>query len=137
MNSLNFTNFLLVIFGGGLGSAFRYLTFELVNAALKKGLLTSVNFPWATFVVNLSGSMFAGFFYFFLIRNFGESNQYLRHFLLVGFLGGFTTFSAFSLDFFRLFIAGHYFQAFIYALASVFLSILALFFGFNLAKIFG
>jgi CrcB protein len=53
----------------------------------------------------------------------------------MGFLGGFTTFSAFSLDFLRLFLATQYWQAMIYAFSSLFISLLAVFIGYFLVKI--
>lgn len=79
--------------------------------------------------------MLAGILYYFVIKNFDNFDPRLKNFLLVGFLGGFTTFSAFSLDFFRLATAGQYSQAAIYAISSVLLSILALFFGFYSTKL--
>jgi CrcB protein len=92
-------------------------------------------FPWTTFFVNVVGSLIAGILYFFVIKNIDNFDPRLKNFLFVGFLGGFTTFSAFSLDFFRLATAGQYSQALIYALASVTISILALFFGFYSTKL--
>lgn len=130
----NSTALLLVMIGGAFGSGLRYLLSELINQLVKTNFAQLSRFPWATFGINLFGSMLAGILYFFLIKNFGDSNQNMRLLILVGFLGGFTTFSAFSLDFFRLFIAGQYLQAAVYVAASVSLSILALFFGFYFTK---
>ncbi len=79
--------------------------------------------------------MLAGIAYYFVIKNFDNFDPRLKQFLFAGFFGGFTTFSAFSLDFFRLTTAGQYSQAFIYAAASVSLAILALFFGFYTTKL--
>ena len=123
-----------VAIGGALGSVARFLFSEIVTRSFSvQSQITS--FPWGTFFVNLVGSLMAGVLYFFVIKHFESFDVRLKNFLLAGFLGGFTTFSAFSLDFFRLASAGHYSQAATYALASVLLSILALFFGFYSMKL--
>ncbi len=128
-------NSLLVAIGGALGSLVRYLSSELILQMVKFNDSSLAKFPWATFFVNVAGSLIAGILYFFVIKNFDNFDPRLKNFLFVGFLGGFTTFSAFSLDFFRLATAGQYSQALLYALTSVTISILALFFGFYLTKI--
>lgn len=80
-------------------------------------------FPWWTAVVNVSGSFAIGF----LAGLFGafETGHNLRLFLTTGFLGGFTTFSAFSLDALTLWERGAPLQAGLYVLGSVILSLLA------------
>ena len=118
-------NFLLIAIGGACGSVLRHL----IQISVVAG-----KFPLGTFLVNVLGSMLAGAAYYFVIKYFDTIDPRLKNFIFAGFLGGFTTFSAFSLDFFRLFSAGNYSQAFLYALATVTLSILALFFGFYLTK---
>ncbi|OFW80599.1 MAG: hypothetical protein A2887_00360 [Alphaproteobacteria bacterium RIFCSPLOWO2_01_FULL_40_26] len=125
------TNLILIAIGGALGSVARYLSSE----AITKLNHSLTNFPWGTFFVNVAGSMFAGIIYYFIIKNFDNFDPRLKNFLLIGFLGGFTTFSSFSLDFFRLATAGQYPQAAIYAISSVVISIVALFFGFHLMKL--
>jgi fluoride exporter len=136
-----------IALGGALGSIARYLTSEFIisfvkvrnsastNFLQKTPLLFTPSFPWSTFLVNVIGSMLAGIIYYFLIRNFNGFDERLKNFLLAGFLGGFTTFSTFSLDFFRLFAASQYLQALIYMAASVIFSILLLFVGFYLTKV--
>lgn len=127
-------NILLIAIGGALGSVLRYLSFEIVaNFSRAQGL--PQHFPWGTLFVNVVGSMIAGVLYYFAIKNFDNFDPRLKNFLFAGFLGGFTTFSAFSLDFFRLATAGQYSQALVYAISSVVLSILALFFGFYSTKL--
>lgn len=125
-------NLVLIAIGGGLGSVSRYLVSGLLTNLIR---FSGASFPWATFSVNVLGSLFAGVLYFFVIKNFDSFDPKLKNFLLVGFLGGFTTFSAFSLDFFRLVSAGQYPQAFLYVFSSVLIAILALFFGFYSAKL--
>jgi len=122
-------NIILVAVGGALGSLARYFSFSLITN------FTRNNFPFSTLIVNALGSMLAGIAYYFIIKYFDILDDRFKNFVLVGFLGGFTTFSAFSLDFFRLFSAGHEALAFSYVMISVTLAILSLFFGFYLMKI--
>lgn len=135
---------LLIGIGGALGSICRYLCYVYTNFLIKSNannfLTKLINFfptsiPVATLFVNIFGSMFAGFIYYLTIKHFESFNPQLKQFLFFGFFGGFTTFSAFSVDFLRLFSAGQTQMALAYALLSVFLAILAVFFGFYLAKL--
>ena len=127
-------NILLIASGGAVGAVLRYFAFEIFAKLLRGS--NFAHFPFATIFVNVLGSMLAGIFYYFIIKNFDNFDPRLKNFIMMGILGGFTTFSAFSLDFFRLFNASQISLALIYALSSVLLSILAIFFGFYLAKIF-
>lgn len=131
-----FNNILLVALGSAIGGVLRFFCYELFNFLAKKNLLILLKLPLATMLVNIVGSLIAGIIYFFIIKNFEDFSPSLKNFLLTGFLGGFTTFSAFSLDFFRLVQANQIFYAIIYALSSVALSLLAVFGGFYLLKSF-
>ena len=82
-----------VALGGALGAVGRYL----VGLSLK----TASGFPWATMSVNILGSLLMGLMIGWLSRQNGGSDA-LRLFVAVGILGGFTTFSAFSMDLFTL-----------------------------------
>lgn len=126
-------NILLIALGGALGSIARYLSSETIVKIMRNFELT--NFPFGTLFVNIIGSMLAGILYYFMISDLENFDPKLKNFLLIGFLGGFTTFSSFSLDFFRLFSAAQYYPALAYAISSVILSILFLFFGFYLMKV--
>ena len=125
-------NIIIIAFGGACGAVSRYLLSNLITFS---NLSRAQNFPYATFIINISGSFLAGVLYYFMIRNSNSFDVQIKNFLLVGFLGGYTTFSAFSLDFFRLFSANQASLAFIYAFSSMLLAILALFFGFYLMKV--
>src|SRR5262245_1161472 len=83
-------NFLLVMAGGALGSAGRYLVGKLTLGWL------GPDYPWGTLAVNLIGGFLMGLLAGLLARTSGS--EHTRLLLGVGVLGGFTTFSAFSLD---------------------------------------
>ena len=117
----------LVALGGALGSGLRHL----VNLAALR--LIGPGFPWGTLTVNIAGSFLMGLFVELLARRLGGSAE-LRLFVATGVLGGFTTFSAFSLDVAVLYERGAVVQAFAYVAASVIVAIAALFLGMWLAK---
>ncbi|MER9297279.1 fluoride efflux transporter CrcB [Mesorhizobium sp. M0621] len=119
-------NLLLVMVGGGIGAGIRHLA---NTGALR---LVGPNYPWGTMAINIVGSFAMGLFIAVLARR-GGSNE-LRLFVATGILGGFTTFSAFSLDFATLWERGAMLPAFGYALASVIGAIIALFLGLWLAR---
>ncbi|MFA6156577.1 fluoride efflux transporter CrcB [Mesorhizobium sp.] len=119
-------NLLLVVVGGGIGAGVRHLT----NIGALR--VFGPNYPWGTMVINIVGSFVMGLFVASLIRR-GGSNE-LRLFVATGILGGFTTFSAFSLDFATLWERGATLPALAYGLASVIGAITALFVGLWLAR---
>ena len=119
-------NILLVAVGGGIGAALRHL----VNmAALRLGSA----FPWGTLAINIAGCFVMGVFIEVLARRFNASNE-LRLFVATGILGGFTTFSAFSLDFAVLWERGAEIPAVAYAVASLLGTLIAVFLGLWLAR---
>lgn len=123
-------NYLIVFLGGGIGAALRHG----VNVASARQFGT--DFPYGTLLINVTGSLImglaAGYFAFK-----GGASQPLRLFLTTGILGGYTTFSAFSLDAALLYERGALGPAALYVLASVALSILGLFAGLALVRSFG
>lgn len=123
-------NLVIVAAGGAVGASLRHLT------GLAAMRLLGVNFPWGTLAVNIVGSFAMGVFIELLARRFGASNE-LRLFVATGLLGGFTTFSAFSLDVAVLWERGAMATAAGYVLASVVGAILALFAGLWVARTFG
>ena len=120
----------IVAAGGAVGASLRHLT------GLAAMRLLGVNFPWGTLAVNVVGSFAMGVFIELLARRFGASNE-LRLFVATGLLGGFTTFSAFSLDVAVLWERGAAGAAAGYVLVSVIGAILALFAGLWVARTFG
>lgn len=91
---------LLVLVGGGLGSACRYLVSEAAGKAFGNA------FAWGTMIVNLLGCLLIGFLVGLADR--ALVSRAVRLMIVTGFLGGFTTFSTFSLDSVRTLLAGEY-----------------------------
>jgi CrcB protein len=116
--------YLLVALGGALGAAARYGVGEL---GLRFGW---GGFPWATLIVNVAGGLAMGV----LAGLVAQGGGALRLFAGVGVLGGFTTFSAFSLDALRLIEAGETAASLAYVAASVAFSIGACWFGLTLVR---
>jgi fluoride exporter len=117
-------DYVWVALGGAIGSATRY------GVTVGATRLIGGGFPWATLFVNIVGCFAMGSITALMITKMPEDVS-TRLFLTTGVLGGFTTFSAFSLDFFGLVQRGHMLMAVSYALASVVLSIIAVFMGFR------
>lgn len=111
---------LLVGAGGALGAVARYGTGVLF------GRLGVGGFPWATMTANITGSLAMGLLIGWLALNANAAQNELRLFLAVGVLGGFTTFSSFSLDAISLFEHGDWLPAAGYILFSVALSLAGL-----------
>lgn len=118
---------LYVALGGAIGASLRHL----VNLASLR--LMGPNFPWGTLTANIVGSFAMGLFVEMMIRKLGGSQE-LRLFVATGLLGGFTTFSAFSLDVAGLWERGATSLTFVYVAGSVVLSIAALFAGLALGR---
>ncbi len=124
-----------IAIGGALGSMLRYLLTEFSFKLLKNSNLIMAKLPLGTMSVNILGSFIAGLIYYFLVKNFNNFDPKIKSFLLTGLLGGFTTFSAFSLDILRLINAKQVNIAVIYLVASILLSLFAIFLGFYIAKL--
>jgi len=127
-------NILLVALGGVIGSTLRFFISEIYINSCKDIVGYIGKFPISTFTVNIIGSFFAGIVYFFIISTTNDTSSNLKHFVLIGILGSFTTFSSFSLDSFRLLNSNNYTLFFIYIFLSVLFSILFFFAGFNISK---
>lgn len=116
--------------GGAVGATLRYLV------GLGVGRWLGTAFPWATLLVNVAGCLVMGVLAGLLALHWSPGPA-LRNFLSVGVLGGFTTFSAFSLDVTLLFERGAVAHALAYVAASVLLSIGALVAGQQLVRVAG
>ncbi|MGB0921063.1 MAG: fluoride efflux transporter CrcB [Alphaproteobacteria bacterium] len=113
--------------GGAIGAVLRYLS---VQAA---GRLFGAGFPWGTFGVNIIGSFLIGIAVAWLATK-AEGTAEMRALLVTGVLGGFTTFSAFSLDVIQLLERKAHMEASLYALGSVGVSVLFCFAGLALMR---
>lgn len=118
---------LAVAIGGGVGSVFRYY------AVLAATALFGASFPFGTLFVNVAGSLVMGVLTELMALKW-QAGPDMRAFLMTGVLGGFTTFSAFSLDVLKMAESGQGTLAAVYVALSVFLSIVAIFAGVFLAR---
>ncbi|MBS0151076.1 MAG: fluoride efflux transporter CrcB [Nitrospira sp.] len=122
--------FLLVFIGGGIGSMLRHAA-NLIGASV-----FGLNIPAGTLFVNISGSLAMGLLAgWFAFR--GHSDQLTRLFLTTGILGGFTTFSAFSLEAALLLERGQTGGATLYVIGSVVIAISGIFAGITIIRAFG
>ena len=122
--------YVIVFLGAGIGGALRHG----VNVAAVR--LAGYGFPFGTLAVNVIGSLAMGLLAGYFAYRTGI-NQHVRLFLTTGVLGGFTTFSAFSLDAALLIERHNYGAAAAYVLASVALSLFAVFVGIALFRTSG
>ncbi|MFY0399757.1 MULTISPECIES: fluoride efflux transporter CrcB [Brevundimonas] len=123
------TRFLLVAIGGGLGAMARY------GLGLAAGRLApGAAWPWATLTVNVVGGLMMGLLAGWLALKAGAGQESIRLFAAVGVLGGFTTFSAFSLETALMIERREIVPALVYAAGSVVLAIAALFVGLMIAR---
>jgi fluoride exporter len=121
--------YLLVFLGGGIGAAARHG----INVAFARWFGTS--FPFHTLFENVSGSLLMGLLAgYFMLR--GDISQHLRLFLTTGILGGYTTFSAFSLDAILLWERQQYGMAALYVFTSVIASLAGLMIGLAVIRLF-
>ena len=120
-------NYLLVFVGGGLGATLRHA----VNMVCARAFGT--HFPFGTFIINITGSIVMGLIAGYLAFK-GNAAQPWRLFVMTGILGGYTTFSAFSLDTALLYERGEIGLAALYVVGSVGLAIAGLFGGLALVR---
>ena len=123
-----------VALGGAIGALLRYQSGRLITYWLGVAAVTA--FPWATLMVNVVGSLFMGVLAGFLARH-GSGGEQWRLFIGVGVLGGFTTFSSFSLEMMLLIERGQAFEALTYALVSLLAGLTALYLGLIIMRIAG
>jgi CrcB protein len=116
-----------IAFGGALGAMLRYLILQIVE--------TSSGFPLGTLLINVCGSFLIGVVYVLILEKSAISELW-RPFLMVGLLGGFTTFSTFSLEAVYLFEDGRLLTALSYVVLSAILCILAAFIAMQITRSF-
>jgi len=119
---------ILIGVGGGIGAICRFLLSRSVQ------LIFPFVFPLGTLVVNILGSFLIGFLSVLILNRFGAFGAELRALLLVGLLGGFTTFSSFSLEAMELWENGAEIKLIFYLLLSVGLSLFAAYGGLILGR---
>ena len=108
-----------VAIGGALGSLARYaLSTYIFDVSIHK-------FPYATLAINVLGSFAMGILFVLIVEKAAMPSE-MRSLLMIGFLGAFTTFSAFSLDALGLWQNGHVFMSLVYMLATVILCLIAI-----------
>ena len=114
-------SYILVMAGGAVGAALRFQLARMLP-------VSTGGWPWPTFAANIAGGLAMGVLAAWALRQ-GESAEPMRLLLGVGLLGGFTTFSAFSLEMAMMFERGQAMLALGYALASMVLALAAVFAG--------
>ena len=120
-------NILTVFLGGGIGACLRYLTgICCVN-------LFKINLPIATFLINIIGCFLIGFLYIIFVEKIQSTNP-LKLLLTVGFCGGLTTFSTFSAELFEMIQNQQFLHASLYAVLSVIIGCVAVYFGGSCAR---
>ena len=122
------STYIAIAFGGAIGAVSRYWLYSAVRRLHDSG------FPLGTFVVNALGSFLIGVFFVLLAEKAQIAEQW-RPIIVVGFLGGLTTFSTFSLDALLLFEQGHYNTALFYIISSIVLCLIAAFAGMQLTRV--
>lgn len=120
-------NILLVGLGGGLGSILRYLSGRFIINNI------SAHFPWGTFAVNIAGCFLIGIFWGLAFKTF-NTNEDWKLFLMAGLCGGFTTFSAFTLEGIGLLKENKLLLFLLYVGGSVLIGLLATLIGMRLSR---
>jgi CrcB protein len=123
---------LYVALGGGIGAVLRYQLGRAITHWL--GISTADAFPWSTLTVNIIGSCLMGLLFGWVAKTGIGEGEAFRLFIGVGILGGFTTFSAFSLETFHLIERGQTGLAASYAVVSVLAGLAALYCGLLTAR---
>lgn len=127
-----FYEVIAIAFGGALGSVARFL---LSNSMLQ---IFGDDFPYGTLTVNVAGSFLMGVLAVLIMDRMPQYNAPLAGFILVGLLGGFTTFSTFSMETLRLIFEGHFSLGFLNIFTNVIVCLGATMIGYFIAmKVFG
>jgi CrcB protein len=116
-------SYLLIALFGAFGTVARFSVVQITPKIFQS------TFPIGTLVVNLLGCFLIGLFSGILDAKFISIDENFKNYITIGFLGGFTTFSSFSQDFFNLVNNSNYLLAFIYIFISVFFGLLMFYLG--------
>jgi CrcB protein len=120
--------FISIFLGGGSGALARFILVNQINK------LVPSQIAYGTISVNIIGALLIGMIYYLILSKL-NINENIKVFITVGFLGGFTTFSSFNLEFFKLLESGNFINALIYAVLTFAGTILSFYSGFNLMKV--
>ena len=118
---------LSIFLGGGVGALLRFIISEKTNR------LFLSSFPFGTIVVNVLGAFLMGLVVSYFADKVNVS-QNIKMFLTIGFLGGFTTFSTFNLDFYQLFSNGEILASLLYLFVTFTFTVIAFYLGLSLFK---
>lgn len=121
-----FQHFVLIALGGAIGSVLRYTIHYYL------ALHNELQHYWATFFANIIGSLLIGFL-FIILEKYSNASS-LRMLLMIGFCGGFTTFSSFNFENYKLIMQQQYLQAFLYIFISIIFGIASVFIGVFFGK---
>ena len=121
-------NSLLIFIGCGIGGLLRYFVF------LGSDSLFGKSFPYGTLIVNVTGSFVIGLLFIVILERFSRFVPQLRAFLLIGLIGGYTTFSSFSLEVVSLLEEQAIFKAALYIGLSVILCVFSAWLGVAVGK---
>lgn len=127
---MNGMTYLYLFLAGGVGVSARFFSVKVVSG------IFGVAFPYGTLVVNVIGSLLFGFLSWYILQRWSANLNVdaLRVIVLTGLLGGYTTFSAFSMEMLQFFQSGQMMKALSYMMASVLICVFACFAGLVLAK---
>ena len=118
---------LMIAIGGALGSMARYAAVSYITP------LFAYRFPFGTFIVNISGSFLIGVAYVVIVEKAIIPVEW-RLFFITGIIGGYTTFSSFSLEVLQTWQEGYPLNSILYVTGSVFLGLLATYIGMQLTQ---
>lgn len=122
-------NYILIFLGGGIGCVVRYWV-----SKSSYNTLIAQNFPYGTLIVNVTGSLLMGFLFIIMLERLNSFAPQLRALLLIGFLGGYTTFSSLSIETFIFFEQDEFMKAFLNVGLNFVLCISAVWLGVILGK---